>query len=57
MPRRRFEKASSTRGELSLGTKDDPAPIHEINTAEEGRVSSGIGEFDRVLGGGLCPAR
>ena len=50
----RYEKAAATtRGELSLGTKEDPAPIHEINTAEEGRVLSGIGEFDRVLGGGL----
>jgi len=51
----RFEKVSTARGELSLGTKEDPAPIHEINTAEEGRVLSGIGEFDRVLGGGLVP--
>ncbi|MPZ75703.1 MAG: AAA family ATPase, partial [Deltaproteobacteria bacterium] len=51
----RLEKATSVRGELSLGTKEDPAPIHEINTAEEGRVQCGIGEFDRVLGGGLVP--
>jgi DNA repair protein RadA/Sms len=51
----RFEKASTTRGELSLGTKEDPAPIHTIDTAEEGRVQSGIDEFDRVLGGGLVP--
>src|SRR5437667_3623367 len=51
----RFEKASTPRGELSLGTKEDPAPIHEIDTTEEGRVLSGIGEMDRVLGGGLVP--
>src|SRR5574339_529798 len=51
----RFEKATTPRGELSLGTKEDPAPIHAIDTAEEGRVLSGIGEFDRVLGGGLVP--
>ncbi|MGH7808744.1 MAG: ATPase domain-containing protein, partial [Candidatus Binatia bacterium] len=51
----RFEKSSSTRSGLSLGSKEDPAPIHEINTAEEGRVQCGIGEFDRVLGGGLVP--
>src|SRR5581483_8442187 len=51
----RFEKASTPRGELSLGTREDPAPIHEIDTSEEGRVLSGIGEFDRVLGGGLVP--
>src|SRR5581483_5005818 len=47
----RFEKASTPRGELSLGTREDPAPIHEIDTSEEGRVLSGIGEFDRVIGG------
>ena len=29
----RYEKATTTRSELSLGTKEDPAPIHEINTA------------------------
>ena len=51
----RFEKALNARGELSLGTKEDPAPIHAIETAEEGRLLSGIGEFDRVLGGGLVP--
>src|SRR5436309_4690774 len=51
----RFERASTPRGELSLGTKEDPAPIHEIDTSEEGRVLCGIGEFDRVLGGGLVP--
>src|SRR5918994_2395082 len=51
----RLEKATSVRGELSLGTKEDPTSIGDINTAEEGRVQSGIGEFDRVLGGGLVP--
>jgi len=47
----RQERVSHPRGELSLGTKEDPAPIHEIATAKETRVLSGIGEFDRVLGG------
>ena len=51
----KYERAATTRGELSLGTKEAPAPIHEINTAEEGRVLCGIAEFDRVLGGGLVP--
>src|ERR1700741_947293 len=50
-----FEKASTPRAELSLGTKEAPASIDEIDTSEEGRVLSGIGEFDRVLGGGLVP--
>jgi DNA repair protein RadA/Sms len=47
------ERASHPRGELSLGSKEDPSPIHAIELDEEGRVLSGIGEFDRVLGGGL----
>jgi DNA repair protein RadA/Sms len=51
----RFEKATTARGELSRGSQEEPAPIHQIDTSEEGRVLSGIGEFDRVLGGGLVP--
>jgi len=51
----RFEQAAHPRGELSLGTKEEPAPLAQISTAEEGRLLSGIGEFDRVLGGGLVP--
>ncbi len=51
----RIERPSHAREELTLGTKEDPSPIPEISTAEEGRVLSGIGEFDRVLGGGLVP--
>jgi DNA repair protein RadA/Sms len=30
-----------------------PQPIQSILTSEEGRMKTGIGEFDRVLGGGL----
>jgi DNA repair protein RadA/Sms len=30
-----------------------PQPIRSIVTSEEGRLKTGIGEFDRVLGGGL----
>jgi len=51
----KYETASHPRGKLSFGTKEEPAPIHEIRTADEGRVHSGIAEFDRVLGGGLVP--
>jgi DNA repair protein RadA/Sms len=35
------------------GTRQDPFRLSEISTQEEGRVLSGISEFDRVLGGGL----
>jgi DNA repair protein RadA/Sms len=51
----RYEKATHPRSDLGLGSKEDPASIHEITTAEEGRALTGIGEFDRVLGGGLVP--
>lgn len=51
----KLERASHPRGELSLGSKEAPAPINEIITDEGGRVLCGIGEFDRVLGGGLVP--
>ena len=49
------ERVSHPRGALSLGTREDPLPIHEINTGAEGRALTGMGEFDRVLGGGLVP--
>jgi len=51
----RVERAAHPRGDLTVGSKEDPSPITEISTAEEGRILSGIGEFDRVLGGGLVP--
>jgi DNA repair protein RadA/Sms len=51
----RLERASHPRGEISLGSKEEPAPIGAISTAEEGRILSRLGEFDRVLGGGLVP--
>src|SRR5215813_9361892 len=43
-----------TRAEVS-GARQDPFRLSEISTQEEGRVLSGISEFDRVLGGGLVP--
>src|SRR5579871_7935 len=32
-----------------------PTPITEVEMAAQERLSSGIGEFDRVLGGGIVP--
>jgi DNA repair protein RadA/Sms len=40
---------------LALGTGSRPKPYETVDVAEESRVSSGIGEFDRVLGGGIVP--
>jgi DNA repair protein RadA/Sms len=39
----------------SLGPKTEPVPIDSIELDDEHRLLSGIGEFDRVLGGGLVP--
>ena len=39
---------------LPLGASQ-PKPWDAIDGSEEPRVASGIGEFDRVLGGGIVP--
>ena len=38
---------------VSLAASDLPTPIREISTADEQRYSTGMGELDRVLGGGI----
>ncbi len=43
------------RGGIAMGTRSNPISIAEISTDDERRTASGIGEFDRVLGGGLVP--
>ncbi len=37
----------------SLGPKTEPVVLQKINLEEDARKSSGIGELDRVLGGGI----
>src|SRR5512136_2543319 len=32
-----------------------PVPLHEVEATEESRLRTGIGELDRVLGGGVVP--
>jgi DNA repair protein RadA/Sms len=32
-----------------------PVPLHEVEASEEARIRTGIGELDRVLGGGVVP--
>lgn len=43
----------STAGRSSSGLK--PVTLEEIETSETQRISSGMAEFDRVLGGGIVP--
>ena len=42
--------------QLSLGPRGEPKPYDAVEVSEDERVASGIGEFDRVLGGGIVPA-
>ncbi len=47
-------KAGAPRGWLQGGGAR-PVPLHEVEATEESRVRTGIGELDRVLGGGVVP--
>jgi DNA repair protein RadA/Sms len=38
-----------------LATTAKPIPLHEVEAREEERQRTGIGELDRVLGGGVVP--
>ncbi len=49
----RIESPLPRRLKAAPGTPEDPSPIEQTSTEEEDRALSGIGEFDRVLGGGL----
>jgi DNA repair protein RadA/Sms len=48
-------RASGATGAPSAGAKVVPLPLHEVGAAVLKRMSTGIGELDRVLGGGLVP--
>jgi DNA repair protein RadA/Sms len=39
----------------TLGASSVPRPYADVDVTESARVPSGIGEFDRVLGGGIVP--
>ena len=47
-------KAVSAKGgsKRRMGT-NEPVPVKSVSTRDDPRVSTGIGEFDRVLGGGI----
>lgn len=48
-------KTSGKSGSRSLAEAVKPVTLDEIETSETERISSGIQEFDRVLGGGIVP--
>ena len=47
--------AKAQQASLDLGLGSRPKPYDLIDGAEADRISSGIDEFDRVLGGGIVP--
>jgi DNA repair protein RadA/Sms len=47
-------KGATPRGWLQ-GAGGRPLPLHEVEASEESRIRTGIGELDRVLGGGVVP--
>lgn len=46
---------ATAKGRVTMGVREDvkPLPISQIDLKEEERLSTGIGELDRVLGGGI----
>jgi DNA repair protein RadA/Sms len=48
-------KDTRKREGLISGARAEPVPLNEIEADTSMRVTSGIGEFDRVLGGGIVP--
>lgn len=46
---------ASVKGRVTMGVREDikPLSISQIDSREEERLSTGIGELDRVLGGGI----
>src|SRR4030067_834522 len=49
------EKKSDAHIRRPAGPSSAPVPLDEIDYAESERFLTGIGEFDRVLGGGIVP--
>jgi DNA repair protein RadA/Sms len=49
------EVVESTRPAGAVRSTDGPQPILEVRATERDRLSTRIGELDRVLGGGLVP--
>lgn len=52
-PRR--QRAADLTGAGDLATAAEPMAIGKISQADTPRMGTGIGEFDRVLGGGIVP--
>jgi DNA repair protein RadA/Sms len=49
------ETRGPPRGQARPGAAAKPVPLREVVASEDERVKTGIGELDRVLGGGVVP--
>lgn len=49
------EPAAAHRGAFGPSTSARPIPLREVEARDEERLRTGIGELDRVLGGGVVP--
>jgi DNA repair protein RadA/Sms len=49
------ETRGPSRGFAGIERAARPVPLHEVTASEEARLRTGIGELDRVLGGGVVP--
>src|ERR687887_1411435 len=52
---RRAPASPRRAGSRSSGRRLTPVPLGQVKAPKVGRLRTGIGEFDRVLGGGLVP--
>ena len=51
-----FSQAPEPKEERSLREKVPPKLLKEIEKQDFNRITTGLGEFDRILGGGIVPA-
>ncbi len=49
------KSSSSITGSISGAVKQKPVPVSQVSVDQMPRIDTGIGEFNRVLGGGMVP--
>src|SRR4051812_3021737 len=54
-PQRRAGGGGARTGGAAAGPRARPTRLRDVETPEVPRLQTGIGEFDRVLGGGFVP--
>lgn len=47
--------SASVIGSIKSGVKQKPVPVSQVSVDQMPRIDTGIGEFNRVLGGGMVP--